>query len=126
MPASPSWPLAAFATSLPGDLATVLPRIAALGFRYVDLVAQTDRLAEHLEALADSGLLVSCAALGRDLPADHTLEAADVGLRRTTLALLQRQVADTARLGEVRDEIELLADGTRLAGAPIVEEISPP
>ena len=31
----------------------------------------------------------------------------------------------TARLGEVRDEIELLADGTRLAGAPIVVPSTP-
>src|SRR5215469_13956859 len=99
MTAPPSWPLAAFATSLPGDLAIVLPHIATLGFRHVDLVAQIDRPAAHLEALADSGLLVSCAALGRDLPPGHTLDAADIGLRRATLELLQRQVADAARLG---------------------------
>jgi len=99
MAALPPWTLAAFATSLPGDFASVLTRIAALGFRYVDLVAQIDRPAEHLEALADSGLLVSCVALGRDLPPGHTLDAADAGLRRATLALLQRQVTDAARLG---------------------------
>lgn len=93
------WPLAAFATSLPGDFAAVLPQIAKLGFTHVDVVAEVDRPAEHLEALADSGLLVSCAALGRQLPAGHTLDAADVSVRRATLALLQRQVADAARLG---------------------------
>ena len=34
------------------------------------------RPAGHREALADSGLLVSCVALGRNLPAGHTLDAA--------------------------------------------------
>jgi sugar phosphate isomerase/epimerase len=92
-------PLAAFATSLPGDLAAVLGQIAELGFTHVDLVAEVDRPAEHREALADSGLLVSCLALGRNLPAGHTLDAADVGVRRATLALLQLQVADASRLG---------------------------
>jgi sugar phosphate isomerase/epimerase len=99
MPSSPPWPLAAFATSLPGDFPSALARIAALGFRHVDVVAQIDRPAEHLEALADSGLLVSCAALGRDLPPGHTLDADDAGLRRATLTLLQRQAVDAARLG---------------------------
>lgn len=93
------WPLSAFATSLPGDFATVLARIAALRFRHVDVVAEIDRPAEQLEALADSGLLVSCAALGRNLPPSHTLDAIDASVRRTTLSLLQRQVADAARLG---------------------------
>jgi sugar phosphate isomerase/epimerase len=99
MSVSPPWPLAAFATSLPGDFAAVLARIAALGFTHVDLVAEIDRPPEHLEALADSGLLVSCAALGRNLPPGHTLDAAEVGVRRATLSLLQRQLADAARLG---------------------------
>jgi sugar phosphate isomerase/epimerase len=93
------WSLAAFATSLPGDFAAVLAQIAALGFTHVDLVAEVDRPAEQREALADSGLLVSCLALGRHLPPGHTLDAADAGMRRATLALLQRQVADAAHLG---------------------------
>ncbi len=99
MTAVPCWPLAAFATSLPGAFADVLGQIAALGFRHVDVVAEVDRPAADLEALADSGLLVSCAALGRHLPLGHTLDAASVGLRRATLELLRRQVADAARLG---------------------------
>ncbi|HWG44489.1 MAG TPA: sugar phosphate isomerase/epimerase [Gemmataceae bacterium] len=94
-----SWHLAAFATSLPGDFAPVLAQLVVLGFTHVDLVAEIDRPGEQLEALADSGLLVSCMALGRNLPAGHTLDAADVGLRRATLESLQRQVADAARLG---------------------------
>jgi sugar phosphate isomerase/epimerase len=93
------WPLAAFATSLPGELTAVLGQIAALGFTHVDLVAELDRPAAHVEALADCGLLVSCLALGRHLPAGHTLDAADVEVRRATLELLRRHVADVARLG---------------------------
>jgi D-psicose/D-tagatose/L-ribulose 3-epimerase len=94
-----AWPLSAFATSLPGEVASVLPTLAALGFTHVDLVAAIDRPTAHLEALADSGLLVSCVALGRDLPPGHALDAVEVGVRRDTFALLQRQVADAARLG---------------------------
>ncbi len=93
------WPLAVFATSLPGTFAAALGQIAVLGFTHVDLVAEVDRSIEQLEELADSGLLVSCLALGRQLPAGHGLDAADVGIRRATLALLQRQIVDAARLG---------------------------
>lgn len=96
---TPDWPLSAFATSLPGDFAAALADIAALGFTHVDLVAEMDRPAEQSEALADSGLIVSCLALGRNLPPGHTLDAAAVDVRRATLALLQRQLADAARLG---------------------------
>lgn len=93
------WPLAAFATSLPGDFAAVLADIAALGFTHVDLVAEIDRPPHPVEAIADSGLLVSCLAVGRNLPVGHTLDAMDAGVRRAALALLQRQVADAACLG---------------------------
>lgn len=93
------WPVAAFATSLPGDFATVLVQIASLGFTHVDLVAEVDRPTEQIESLADSGLLVSCMALGRHLPPGHSLDAADVVVRRATRTLLQRQIADAARLG---------------------------
>jgi sugar phosphate isomerase/epimerase len=94
-----SWSLAAFVTSLPGDFPAALGQIAALGFSHVDLVAEVERPAEQLEALADSGLLVSCLALGRCLPPGHVLDAPDVDVRRVTLTLFQRQVADAARLG---------------------------
>ncbi len=96
---SSPWPLSAFATSLPGEFAAVLARIVALGFTHVDLVAEVDRPAEQRDALADTGLLVSCMALGRQLPPGHSLDVADVGVRRATLSLLQRQVADAAQLG---------------------------
>ncbi len=94
-----SWQLSTFATSLPGEFAAVLGRIAALGFIHVDLVAEADRPTAQRDALADSGLLVSCMALGRQLPPGHSLDAADAGVRRATLNLLLRQVADTAQLG---------------------------
>ncbi len=99
---SSSWQLSAFATSLPGEFAAVLGRIAALGFTHVDLVAEADRPAAQRDALADSGLLVSCMALGRQLPPGHSLDAADVGIRRSTLNWLQRQVADAAQLGATK------------------------
>ena len=116
-PRTPSWPLAAFATSLPGELTVVLPQIAALGFTHVDLVAEADRAAEHVEALANCGLLVSCLALGRHLPAGHTLDAADVGVRRATLELLRRHVADAARLGATTAYLVpgICADATALS-----------
>lgn len=111
------WPLAAFATSLPGEVAEVLTQIATLGFSHVDLVAEVDRPAMHREALADSGLLVSCMALGRHLPPGHTLDAADVGVRRATLELLQRQVADAATLGAT---MAYLVPGTNTAATALV------
>src|SRR5713101_4001770 len=43
-----------------------------------------------------------------------------LGITSGILVITKPDLADAARLGEVRDEIELLADGTRLAGAPIV------
>lgn len=97
--ASFSWPLAAFATSLPGEFGAVLDQITALGFTHVDLVAEVDRPSEQLEMLADSGLLVSCLALGRNLPPGHSLDAVEVDVRRATRGLLQRQLTDSARLG---------------------------
>lgn len=109
-PRTPPWPLAAFATSLPGELTVVLPQIAALGFTHVDLVAVVERPAEHVEALANCGLTVSCMALGRNLPPGHTFDTADVGVRRATLDLLRRHVADAAHLGATT---AYLVPGTR-------------
>src|SRR5579864_8900469 len=44
-----------------------------------------------------------------------------LGIRRGIFVITKADLADAARLGEVRDEIELLADGTALADAPTVE-----
>ncbi|HEY2524020.1 MAG TPA: selenocysteine-specific translation elongation factor [Candidatus Binataceae bacterium] len=43
-----------------------------------------------------------------------------LGIKRGIFVITKADLADAARLGEVRDEIELLADGTSLAGAPVV------
>ena len=43
-----------------------------------------------------------------------------LGVGRGIFVITKADLADAARLNEVRDEIELLADGTQLQGAPIV------
>jgi sugar phosphate isomerase/epimerase len=91
--------LSVLLTSLPGDVTTTVRQAAALGFACVDIVALTDRPAADREALADTGLRVSCGALGRGLPEGHTLDAGDVQLRRRTIDLLRRQLDDLAQLG---------------------------
>ncbi len=44
-----------------------------------------------------------------------------LGARRGIFVITKADLADSARIREVRDEIEMLADGTTLAGAPIIE-----
>jgi selenocysteine-specific elongation factor len=44
-----------------------------------------------------------------------------LGTRRGIFVITKADLADATRLRDVRDEIELLADGTTLAGAPIIE-----
>src|SRR5580692_11412967 len=44
-----------------------------------------------------------------------------LGARRGIFLITKADLADEARLRDVRDEIELLADGTALAGAPVIE-----
>src|SRR5258707_370299 len=44
-----------------------------------------------------------------------------LGPRRGIFVITKADLADAARLRDVRDEIEVLADGTTLAGAPIIE-----
>ncbi len=90
---------ALFLPSLPLAFAPALRRAAVLGFTHVAVTPHADRPPEDLEALADSGLLVAAAALGEDLPADCTLDAADVAARRRALEVVRRQVIDAARLG---------------------------
>src|SRR5258708_30037518 len=86
-----SWPLLPFAQAL--------AQASRAGFAYVDLVALVERPVSHLEALADSGLMVSCGALGAGLPGDRGPDSPSIEIRRTTLELLKAQVADVARLG---------------------------
>jgi D-psicose/D-tagatose/L-ribulose 3-epimerase len=94
-------PLSAFLTSLPLDFADAVRQATQLGFTHVDVVALRDRPAAHLEALAETGALVQCAAVGRDLPAAHALDVADAKLRRATVDLMKQQIADAARLGAI-------------------------
>lgn len=98
MSASP-WPLSVLLPSLPLDFPTAVAQAAALGFHHVDVVAVEERPAADLEALAEAGVIVCCASLGRGLPPGHGLDAGDLGVRRATLAALERQLADAARLG---------------------------
>jgi selenocysteine-specific elongation factor len=44
-----------------------------------------------------------------------------LGTRRGIFVITKADLADVARLRDVRDEIELLADGTTLEGAPVIE-----
>ncbi len=43
-----------------------------------------------------------------------------LGTRRGIFLITKADLADAARIAEVRDEIELLADGTTLEGAPVI------
>jgi len=93
------FPLSAMLTSLPLDFETACVRVAELGFTHIDVVALADRPPEHCDALADSGLLVACAAVGRDLPGGLGLDVVAVERRREAVELVKRQIADAARLG---------------------------
>src|ERR1700691_4371288 len=44
-----------------------------------------------------------------------------LGARRGIFVITKADLVDAARIGDVRDEIELLADGTTLASAPVIE-----
>ena len=60
--------------SFNADFATSLQEAVTLGFTHVDVVAKATRPAEELHALADSGLIVSSAALGKGLPETQGLD----------------------------------------------------
>jgi sugar phosphate isomerase/epimerase len=96
------FPLSAMLTSLPLDFAEAVARAKTLGFTHVDVVALVDRPPAHLEALAEAGLLVACASLGRALPEGCALDVAEIDKRRIALDLMKRQIADTAMLGATR------------------------
>jgi D-psicose/D-tagatose/L-ribulose 3-epimerase len=86
-------------TSFPADFATAARQAAALGFRFIDVVARAARPPEDLEVLADTGLHVSCTSLGRGLPLDQAPDAASVDVRRAVFQTLKQHVADAARIG---------------------------
>ena len=95
--------LSAMLTSLPLDFEPALTQIAALGFTHVDLVGTVDRPALHLEALANSGLLVGCVAVGRGLPDHLTLDSADLASRRKAIELLALLASADQQLSYERD-----------------------
>src|SRR6266851_8246852 len=99
MPPRRPFYVSALLTSLPLDFDGGIRKLQGLGFTHVDLVGLAERPAQHLETLAESGLIVSCGAIGRNLPPGCTLDAASVALRRTALEEMRRQLADIARLG---------------------------
>jgi sugar phosphate isomerase/epimerase len=105
--------LSVLLSSLPLPFAAAVHQAAALGFTHVDVVALTDRPDSDREALADSGLLVSCAAVGRGLPEGHTLDAVAADVRRTALEAMKRQVTDAARLGATHCYVVSGMDGSR-------------
>lgn len=93
------WPLSVLLTSLPLDFPQAVAEAARLGFTHVDVVAQVDRPETDREALAQAGVLVACASLGRDLPEGVSLDALSVTSRKTAVELVKRQINDAAQLG---------------------------
>jgi sugar phosphate isomerase/epimerase len=86
-------------SSLPVDFAAAVRQAAALGFTHVDVMALEQRPIEDLEALAESGLVVSCASLGRKLPEGCALDTSAVEPRRIAVEVVKRHVTDAAQLG---------------------------
>jgi sugar phosphate isomerase/epimerase len=91
--------LSAMLTSLPHDFETAVTEVQALGFTHVDLVGLPERPYHHLEALADSGLLVGCVAVGRGLPDGVALDGLDSGTWRQAIAHVERQISDAGQIG---------------------------
>jgi sugar phosphate isomerase/epimerase len=116
-----SWIRAAVLPAEPAAFVEAVHR-AAGGFSHVEVAALVERPAEHLAALADTGLFVACASLGRGLGAE------EVGARRRQLERQQQQVSDAARLGatlvyltppvgEREEELACFAEGCELLAA---------
>jgi sugar phosphate isomerase/epimerase len=91
--------LSVLLSSLPLQFADAVWQAAELGFTHVDPVAMADRPAEHREALADSGLVVGCAAIGKGLPEGQSLDAGNETDRRLAVAAMKQKIADAAALG---------------------------
>jgi sugar phosphate isomerase/epimerase len=91
--------ISAMLTSLPLDFAAAVAVAAEMGFTHVDVVALEQRPEADLHALADSGLLVSCAALGRGLPPGCSLDAPGLSERKQAVEIVKRHLSDAARLG---------------------------
>lgn len=86
-------------SSLPLPFEDAVRQAAVLGFPHVDFLGLAGRPESHREVLAETGLLVSCIALGQRLPEGQSLDAADVAARRAALQTIQEQLTDAAQLG---------------------------
>jgi sugar phosphate isomerase/epimerase len=93
------FPISVLLTSFPLDLEPAARQAAALGFRYVDIVGLAERPVAHREALAEAGLVVACAAVGRALPDGRTLDAPRIEDRRAAVDEVRRHITDAAQLG---------------------------
>lgn len=91
--------LSVLITSLPFAADISLAELARQGFRHVDLIGKVERPEAEREALADSGLIVDCVALGRDLPDGCSLDASEVTKRRQAVEVVQRQIVEAAQIG---------------------------
>jgi len=106
-----------------------------LGFAYFTLPDATragivdvpghERFIRNMLAGAHGIDLVLFAVAADDGVMPQTEEHLDIlhllGTRRGIFVITKADLADSTRLRDVRDEIELLADGTTLAGAPVIE-----
>ncbi len=106
-----------------------------LGFAYFTLPDETragivdvpghERFIRNMLAGAHGIDLVLFTVAADDGVMPQTEEHLDIlhllGTRRGIFVITKADLADSARLRDVRDEIELLADGTTLAGAPVIE-----
>lgn len=106
-------PVSAHAGSLPLAFEDTVAILARMGFTHVDPIAVEERPSHHFDALADSGLIVSCVALGQDLPPTHVLDSPSVTIRSETVSLIRRQIHDAAYLGATVAYLLPGRDGTR-------------
>ena len=81
------------------EFLSAIREAVARGHTHIDVIGLVERPAEHLEALAESGLVVRCVTIGLGLPPGETLDAVDIRLRRSALDKMKRQIADAALLG---------------------------
>jgi sugar phosphate isomerase/epimerase len=91
--------LSTLVTSLPLAFEQAVRCIEGFGFEHVDVVGVPDRPLSHREALAETHLVVSCAAVGRDLPAGLALDSESHELRNSAVAIVKRHIDDAAGLG---------------------------
>ncbi len=113
--------LSAMLTSLPLDFDAAVNEAKAIGFTHVDVVGLVDRPHAHREALAESGLLVACGAIGRGLPEGHSLDALSPVTRRATVEEMKRQIADVALLGATHCYVVPEMDGSPMGLARFSE-----